>query len=841
MDIYEATKAGDFARVRELLVQTPSLVSAGRADGLRIIHLAVINKKYDVLQLILKDVAVRIDVADADGNTALHHAARLSDLESVRTLLAFGANPATLNNANKRPVDIAKDAECLSLLNAKVVEISNARLVQQARIDFLKQIEAELPGTGPGLRTLILEMLASNQTFQDRCRAKIRELIKEKHQAWYKYRLLENAAGLLNKGNYQNQLQEQQHLNEEQAATISYLQIQNAMNEPAVHLLDEFYRKTMTEMSEYYAQNVKQVNDILPEAEKKFAASRKNYEDDLERVKKENLDLKTNLKSSLIPASDAIYFQKVQNENLALQQRLKGLQSDRASVAEKLKSVEQLKSLHEKEITKIRNDTSLHRKLLQDTMGKVLNESKTESDEKDESSGQIVFIRGENGSKQVKGATPEKLVERLCIQNAFDSQYQAAFLLTFRSFITANAVFDILVKRYRESDVELNPSITAQSAANPVHLRVCKVIKSWIESFWSDFQNNQELTDKLNAFITEIEQSKSKLAPLIRTALLKKQSGRDDQAPVEKTSNEMRPKPILPKALARKERQMSETQAVLGSTATLTLTAKPSITVGTSWNNSALSKGKDTKFEELNFKLADLDPLEVARQLTLIEYHLFTAIKPDEFLDQAWMKEDKEIKAPNICEMTQWSNRVTRWIVSEIVTVKDSIKNRAATFERIVAIAHHLEKMNNFNGVKEILAALQSSSVYRLKKTQELLGNKYAKLLDNLLNLNSIEMNFRNLRTKVHGADPPLIPFPGIYQSDLVFMDTCNKSKLEGGLVNFMKYQKIASYILELQVYQQTPYNFEYVPEIADYIRLYPVLDEDESYKDSLICEPRGS
>lgn len=46
-------------------------------------------------------------------------------------------------------------------------------------------------------------------------------------------------------------------------------------------------------------------------------------------------------------------------------------------------------------------------------MSKVMTEARSEADERDENSGQIVFVRGENGSKQIKGATPEKLVERL--------------------------------------------------------------------------------------------------------------------------------------------------------------------------------------------------------------------------------------------------------------------------------------------------------------------------------------------------------------------------------------------------------------------------------------------
>lgn len=101
-------------------------------------------------------------------------------------------------------------------------------------------------------------------------------------------------------------------------------------------------------------------------------------------------------------------------------------------------------------------------------------------------------------------------------------------------------------------------------------------------------------------------------------------------------------------------------------------------------------------------------------------------------------------------------------------------------------------------------------------------------------------MNFKNLRAKTRTADPLLLPFPGVYQGDLVFLDTCSRNKLENGLVNFLKYQKIASYILELEVYQQTPYNFEVVPEIGDNVKNYTPLSDDQAYSDSLICEPRG-
>ncbi len=59
------------------------------------------------------------------------------------------------------------------------------------------------------------------------------------------------------------------------------------------------------------------------------------------------------------------------------------------------------------------------------------------------------------------------------------------------------------------------------------------------------------------------------------------------------------------------------------------------------------------------------------------------------------------------------------WLISEIVSVKESHKARAQLIEKIILLGQALEKLNNYNGVKEIQAAMQSSSVYRLKKTKE--------------------------------------------------------------------------------------------------------------------------
>ena len=61
-----------------------------------------------------------------------------------------------------------------------------------------------------------------------------------------------------------------------------------------------------------------------------------------------------------------------------------------------------------------------------------------------------------------------------------------------------------------------------------------------------------------------------------------------------------------------------------------------------------------------NFGLDDLDPVEIARQLTLIDYELFQRIRPSEFNNLAWTKKNKEVDAPNLIRMIRRFNDV--WV-----------------------------------------------------------------------------------------------------------------------------------------------------------------------------------
>lgn len=97
---------------------------------------------------------------------------------------------------------------------------------------------------------------------------------------------------------------------------------------------------------------------------------------------------------------------------------------------------------------------------------------------------------------------------------------------------------------------------------------------------------------------------------------------------------------------------------------------------------------------------------------------IIIAICYREFLGQAWMKDDKNVRAPNILLMTRRFNHVSRLVASEILS-RPSMTGRVAAIEKWTAVADISRCLHNFNGVLEICSAFTNSAVFRLKKTWE--------------------------------------------------------------------------------------------------------------------------
>ena len=182
-----------------------------------------------------------------------------------------------------------------------------------------------------------------------------------------------------------------------------------------------------------------------------------------------------------------------------------------------------------------------------------------------------------------------------------------------------------------------------------------------------------------------------------------------------------------------------------------------------------------------------LHPVEVARQMTLIEYDLFRAMESSEFLNQNWSRAHKEEKAPNILRMIRRFNLTCRWIASEILVEGDPA-GRAVLLARFIFIAEQCRLMRNYNGVMTVIAGLQQTPIWRLKHSWGLLPAKSWDMWESLTELMSSTENFGRYRRAIATAKSPAIPYLGLALTDLTMTDDGNSSLYPGTtLLNIQK------------------------------------------------------
>jgi len=82
-------------------------------------------------------------------------------------------------------------------------------------------------------------------------------------------------------------------------------------------------------------------------------------------------------------------------------------------------------------------------------------------------------------------------------------------------------------------------------------------------------------------------------------------------------------------------------------------------------------------------KLTDISPLEMARQLTIIEFQHFQNITMNECLNKRWSGPDCDRLAPNIRAIIRMANVVAGWVTTCIIAQKD-VKARAGVIKYFI-------------------------------------------------------------------------------------------------------------------------------------------------------------
>jgi len=235
--------------------------------------------------------------------------------------------------------------------------------------------------------------------------------------------------------------------------------------------------------------------------------------------------------------------------------------------------------------------------------------------------------------------------------------------------------------------------------------------------------------------------------------------------------------------------------------------------------------------------LQEAQESDIAQHLTAIEFKYYAAIQPYELLSGAWMKEELKHRATNVLTLITRFNNVSLWVASSILW-QERLKDRQRMLQKFIRIALKLDKLNNFNTLLAIIAGLNISAVHRLKFSFEGLPNQTQKDFALLEEKMSSTGSYKNYRGLIHTCNPPVLPYLGVYLTDLTFMEEGNPDYIKR-LINFKKRELIYKVIEEIQRYQQKPYNFQLSDPIVSFLTELPHNDEGELYALSLQREPR--
>eukprot|EP01124_Arcella_intermedia_P009174 TRINITY_DN15952_c0_g1_i1.p1 TRINITY_DN15952_c0_g1~~TRINITY_DN15952_c0_g1_i1.p1 ORF type:complete len:1775 (-),score=412.71 TRINITY_DN15952_c0_g1_i1:1327-5910(-) len=234
----------------------------------------------------------------------------------------------------------------------------------------------------------------------------------------------------------------------------------------------------------------------------------------------------------------------------------------------------------------------------------------------------------------------------------------------------------------------------------------------------------------------------------------------------------------------------------------------------------------------------DINQLELARQLTLMEAALYVKIKRTEFLQTNWCGPESDKNAANLLALIAHGNRITAWITTEILKCPNS-KSRCDSISYFIHILQHLEQLKNFNGIIHVLSSLHSSTIGKLKGAWLLLGKKEKESFDRITQLMSNYYHYRNYNEALSQVDEntPCIPLLSIICSDLFAVGDNIPDQKSPGWINWTKIELMTKKIQEAKRFDK-PFVLEPVMEIQNFIKGQEYwTDENISYEIAVLRE----
>lgn len=512
-----------------------------------------------------------------------------------------------------------------------------------------------------------------------------------------------------------------------------------------------------------------------------------------------------------------------------------------------------------------------------------------------------------DNNNNLRGATVRALVSMLVDEKkTAEVSMTSSFFLTFRTFTTAEEVYDILIQQFEPERQLSDIPIAELENFSAKRLKIFNFFTRWMESHWRQSSDGVILSRLLEFADTHFSSVTPNGDKIIHTYARDLMSGElNDGEPIIK-----RPIELENEAEFYSQRKQGN-QTVgkkVGSTISISLSktqlhqlqkyhematrdsndevveeASRSLMNVSTWassirkgshNTSSLSAnsssvhlpgvdGQQASQQASNLlSILDFDAMDIAHQLTQIDSELFKAIEPNELINQNFALKKRGLGlAPHVAELSAYSNQLSSFVGDSILGGVESgsginTKTRTKLLKQWIKIADRCHELGNFNTTLSIVSAMQSVNILRLKKIWETLSAKYHTMFQNLKYVLDPNKNFSGYRNKLKSQPLPVIPYLGLYLSDLTFVEegnpkfrrpSANASNDQPKIINVDRYERTTRLVAELQRYQQVSYSLIPSKELQFWLRsemakshALVVRDQQGLWRRSCIVEPKA-
>ncbi|MCJ1418974.1 hypothetical protein MMC32_005325 [Xylographa parallela] len=206
----------------------------------------------------------------------------------------------------------------------------------------------------------------------------------------------------------------------------------------------------------------------------------------------------------------------------------------------------------------------------------------------------------------------------------------------------------------------------------------------------------------------------------------------------------------------------------------------------------------------------DVGEEDVARELTRIDWIMYTSIRPRDLIRHVSLSAEQKEKChslEHVHRMINQFNHVAFW-VANMILLRDKPKHRARALEKFMSVAWKLRQMNNYNSLGAVIAGINGTAVHRLAQTRELVSQQAQKDFMRLEILMGTQKSHFAYRLAWENTTIERIPFLPLHRRDLVSAEEGNPTFVGGSLerINWRKFEIMGDVIVGIQRSQGTPY-----------------------------------